>query len=86
MALPTISSARSKLMFSSWVPASALVDGVNSGWGSFSASRRPGGRGMPLTLPWRWYSFHPDPTRYPRTIASMGRGLSFFTTTERPET
>jgi len=60
---PTISAARSKSMFSSWSPSSALVAGVKIGSGRRSDSRDPGGSAIPHTEPSRWYSFQPDPDR-----------------------
>ena len=46
---PTISTRRSKLMFSSWSPISAFVDGVKMGSGSFEEFTRPAGSSMPHT-------------------------------------
>ena len=60
---PTISEARSKSMFSSWSPASALVAGVKIGDGSFDAFYSPGGSGTPQTRPLSLYSFQPLPAR-----------------------
>ena len=60
---PMISAARSKSMFSSWSPISALVAGVKIGAGSFEAFFRPGGSGTPQTLPLSLYSFQPLPAR-----------------------
>ena len=60
---PTISSQRAKLMFSSWSPTAALVDGVKIGSGSWLASCKPAGRVMPHTVPDCWYSFQPEPAR-----------------------
>ena len=57
------STIRSKLMFSSCSPASAFVAGVKIGSGRRSLSRRPGGSGMPQTVPLAWYSFQPEPAR-----------------------
>ena len=50
---PTRSIVFSKEMFSSWAPSAALVEGVNRGSGSLSASRKPSGSGMPQTAPSR---------------------------------
>ena len=58
-----VGSARSKSMFSSWSPISALVAGVKIGVGSFDAMRSPGGSITPQTAPLSWYSFQPLPAR-----------------------
>ena len=60
-------------------PSAAFVVGVNSGSGSFWLSFRPAGSSNSKSLPVSLYSFQPLPARYPRAIASMGIGLSFFT-------
>ena len=62
-ASPTISTMRSKVMFSSCVPASSLVAGVKMGCGSFEARCSPGGSLMPQTLCVSRYSFQPEPSR-----------------------
>ena len=59
---PTIASAASNVMFSSW-PVSAFVDGVNTGSGSGSDSRRPSGSGVPCMVPDARYSFQAEPER-----------------------
>ena len=56
-------STRANGMFSSWTPAGAFQAGVNSGSGSRSLSRRPGGSGIPHTSPVAAYSFQPEPER-----------------------
>ena len=63
VAAPTIVAIRSKLMFSSWSPISALVAGVKIGDGSLCALRIPAGRRTPQTSPPAWYSFQPLPAR-----------------------
>jgi hypothetical protein len=40
--------------------------------------------GWPWTVPVRWYSFHADPERYPRTMHSMGSISARRTTMARP--
>jgi hypothetical protein len=50
---PSRRSMASKEMFSSCVPAAALVAGVNSGVGRRCASFRPAGNAIPHTLPVR---------------------------------
>ena len=50
---PTISFIRSKLMFSSCVPSSALLAGVKIGSGSLLAICSPRGSSMPQTSPVR---------------------------------
>ena len=55
-----------------------------SGSGSLSHCRSPGGSATPQTVPDRWYSFHPDPARYPRATHSIGTTAVFFTITARP--
>ena len=70
--------ARSNEIFSSW-PASAFVAGVKIGSGNSDDSWRPAGSLIPQTACRSWYSFHPEPARYPRTTHSMGSGLAFFT-------
>ena len=59
-------------MFSSWMPTSALVDGVNTGSGSSADSCRPAGSGVPCMVPPALYSFHAEPVRRPRTMHSTG--------------
>ncbi len=59
---PMMASHCSKLMFSSWSPTAALVEGVKIGCGSLAASFRPAGRAIPQTVPLFWYSFQPEPT------------------------
>jgi len=81
-----ISAAVSKSMFSSWSPSSALVAGVKIGRGSLSDSCRPSGRPTPQTEPLSWYSFQPEPDRYPRTTHSIGYIWSLRTRTARPST
>ena len=39
---------------------------------------------MPQTLPDFWYSFQPEPDRYPRTTHSMARGVVRRTSIDRP--
>ena len=39
---------------------------------------------MPHTEAFCWYSFHPEPERYPRATHSTGKGLAFFTSMDRP--
>ena len=63
---------------------SALVEGVKIGSGSLADSFIPLGRARPEIEPSAWYSFHPDPERYPRTMHSTRRGLAFLTTMARP--
>ena len=60
---PMISTRRSKLMFSSWSPISAFVDGVKMGSGSFDEFTRPSGSSMPHTVPCFSYSLRPLPAR-----------------------
>ena len=60
---PMISAARSKSMFSSCSPRSALVAGVKIGSGSLSDSRSPFGNPIPQTSPLSRYSFQPEPER-----------------------
>ena len=60
---PTSSAQRSKLMFSSWSPSAALVDGVKIGSGILDASVRPAGSLMPQTVPSWSYVFLPEPVR-----------------------
>ena len=60
---PRISAQRSKLMFSSWSPISAFVEGVKMGSGSLEEFTRPSGSWMPHTVPCFWYSFRPLPAR-----------------------
>ena len=78
------SAKRSKLMFSSWSPISAFVDGVKMGSGSFEEFTRPAGSSMPHTVPCFWYSLRPLPARYPRTMHSAGNMSAFFTSMKRP--
>ena len=59
---PTMSHASSNPMFSSW-PLSALVEGVNTGWGSRVDCSRPLGSGWPCMVPDAWYSFQAEPDR-----------------------
>ena len=65
-------------------PSAAFVVGVKSGsgssWLSFIPAGSPNSKSFPVCL----YSFQPLPARYPRTMASIGIGLSFFTIIERP--
>ena len=81
-----MAAACSKVMFSSCAPSSALVAGVKMGSGRRLALRSPAGSGTPHTAPPSWYSFQPEPARYPRTTASMGRGFRRLTSIERPRT
>jgi hypothetical protein len=80
---PTIRPASSSLMLMSW-PVCALVAGVNSGAGSRSDSRNPGGSGMLHTEPVATYSFHPEPDKYPRATHSTGTGSVRVTSIDRP--
>ena len=50
-------------MFSSCAPCSALVDGVKSGAGNLSDSRRPSGIGIPCTVRDFLYSAHAEPEK-----------------------
>ena len=61
--LPTISRILSTEMFSSCSPCSALVDGVNSGWGNLSDSRMPAGRAKPQTVVSFRYALQNEPLR-----------------------
>ena len=54
MSLPTMIAACSKLMVSSLSPMAALVDGVNSVYGSFAACLSPAGSLMPEIDPDFW--------------------------------
>ena len=81
---PMISAQRSKLMFSSWSPISALVEGVKMGVSSLEEFTRPPGSSMPQTVPCAWYSLRPLPARYPRTMHSMGYMSAFLTSMNRP--
>ena len=72
------SAACSKLMLMSW-PDSSFVAGVKIGSGSLSHCRRPGGSFTPQTVWDCWYSFQPDPARYPRATHSIGTTAAFFT-------
>ncbi len=81
-----ISAARSKSMFSSWSPTSALVAGVKIGSGRRSDSRRPAGNSIPQIAPDSRYSRHPEPERYPRTTHSTGYMSSRRTRIARPAT
>ena len=65
-------------------PVSALVAGVKIGSGRRSDSRSPGGSWTPQTRPSRWYSFQPEPDRYPRATHSTGIGFVRRTSMERP--
>lgn len=58
-----MAAQRSKSMFSSWSPISALVAGVKMGSGSLLAFCRPGGSCTPQTLPLSLYSDQPLPAR-----------------------
>jgi radical SAM superfamily enzyme YgiQ (UPF0313 family) len=77
--------ALSKSMFSSCLPTSSFVAGVNIGSGSLSDSTRPAGRLIPHTLCDALYSFHPEPEMYPRTTHSIARGFVFLTYIDRLE-
>jgi hypothetical protein len=65
-------------------PVLALVAGVKMGRGRRSDSRRPAGSGTPQTAPLVWYSFQPDPDRYPRATHSMASGCVLRTSIDRP--
>ena len=67
----------------SW-PVAALVAGVKIGSGSRSDSRSPGGSLTPHTEPFCWYSFQPEPDRYPRATHSIGNGSVLRTSMDRP--
>ena len=60
---PTMSTTRSKAMFSSWAPTAALAAGVKIGSGSLEASVRPSGSATPHTERLRRYSTRPEPVR-----------------------
>ncbi len=51
---PTSSTTRSNEMFSSWLPNSAFVAGVNNGSVNLLASTNPGGNAIPQTFPVAW--------------------------------
>ena len=80
---PTISTVRSNEMFSS-CPVWALVAGVKIGSAKRALSVSPSGSSMPQTVPLCWYSFQPDPARYPRTTHSTGTTSVLRTRLERP--
>ena len=56
------------------VAAVGLGRGREDGVGRRSDSRRPEGSLTPHTLPVCWYSFQPEPERYPRATHSIGIG------------
>ena len=60
-ASPTSSTTRSKVMFSSWSPSSALNAGVKIGSGSLAPKVSPSGSATPQMVPSAWYSFQPEP-------------------------
>ena len=54
-------TASSKPMFMSWSPSSALVEGVNTGSGSWLDSSSPSGIAAPCMVPPVRYSFQAEP-------------------------
>ena len=64
--------------------AFAFVAGVNIGSGNRSDSFNPVGNLIPQTSPFFWYSFHPDPDRYPRATHSIAMGFVRCTNIDLP--
>ena len=75
---PIMSRTLPNVMFSSWVPCSALVDGVNMGSGSFCDSTRSSPRGIAQTEPVFLYSSPPRAAYVAPYDAFHGKRIGLF--------